>query len=263
MNRAALTATVLFVFCLVSHTIAAAALDKAPGIPASLAPWQEWVLHDKADWSCPTHFNNGTIRRCWWPSRLIVAVGNRGGLFEQQVIVYGPTWVTLPGDETHWPESVSSGGTIVPVVGRNGRPCIWLETGDYLIKGAFVWNTLPEILQAPASTGILTLTIDGREIDEPDLDLNGRLRLHGTGGAARREDTMTATLFRSSPGNPTGLPAARWCHGDENRQSAAHAHNPSRWPAGSGSPRTMGSAGNGSSAWPGENPFHGKGPLWR
>jgi hypothetical protein len=48
----------------------------------------------------------------------------------------------------------------------------------------------------PASTGILSLTVDGREIVEPDLDLNGRLRLHGKGGAARREDTMTATLFR-------------------------------------------------------------------
>ena len=192
MNRAASVLVVLFQLCVVSIVAAA----QAPDIPASLEPWKAWALHDKAERACPTHFDSGTIRRCWWPSRLIMDVGNGGGLFEQQVIVYGPTWVTLPGNETHWPESVSSDGKFVPVVGRNGRPCIWLEPGEYLIKGAFVWNTLPEVIQAPASAGILSLTVDGREIVEPDLDLNGRLRLHGQAGAARREDTMKTTVFR-------------------------------------------------------------------
>ena len=191
MNRSASVVVVLFQLCLVANVAA-----QAPDIPASLEPWKQWVLHDEADWSCPTQFDNGTIRRCWWPSRLVVEVGDRGGLFEQQVIVYGPGWVTLPGDQSNWPESVSSGGQIAPVVVRNGRPYIWLEPGDFRIKGAFVWNTPPEVLQVPASTGILSLSVDGREIDEPDLDTSGRLRLHGDGGVARREDTMTATVFR-------------------------------------------------------------------
>jgi hypothetical protein len=191
MNRAVSVVVVLFQLCLASHVAA-----QVPDIPTALEPWKAWVLHDNTEWPCPPQFDNATIRRCWWPSRLSLEVGDRGGLFEQQVIVYGATWVTLPGDETHWPESVSGGGEMVPVVDRKGRPCIWLEPGNHHIKGAFVWNTLPEILQAPASTGMLALAIDGREIDEPDLDLNGRLRLHGAGGATRREDTMTATLFR-------------------------------------------------------------------
>jgi hypothetical protein len=84
----------------------------------------------------------------------------------------------------------------LPVVDRNGRPCIWLEPGDHHIKGAFVWNTLPEILQAPASTGMLALTIDGREIVEPDLDAQRPPAAPRRRRSARREDTMTATLFR-------------------------------------------------------------------
>ena len=196
MNRAASLVVVLFLLCLVDMMVVAVAPVQAVDIPASLKPWKKWVLHDKADQPCPAHFDNGTIRRCWWPSRLVMDVSDQGGLFEQQVTVYTPTWVTLPGDETHWPESVASGSDVVPVTGRNGRPYIWLEPGDYRIKGAFIWNTLPEMLQVPASAGILSLTVDGREIVEPDLGPKGRLRLHGKGGVARREDTMTATIFR-------------------------------------------------------------------
>ena len=196
MNRATSVVVVLFLLCLFSTVVAAVAPVLAKDIPASLEPWKEWVLHDKADQHCPAHFDNAAIRRCWWPSLLVMNVGDQGGLFEQQATVYAPTWVTLPGDEAHWPESVTSDDSIVPVVVRSGRPGVWLEPGDYRIKGAFIWNTLPEDLQVPASAGILSLTVNGREIVEPDLDLSGRLRLHGQGSAARREDTMTATLFR-------------------------------------------------------------------
>ncbi|MDX2454458.1 hypothetical protein [Desulfosarcina sp.] len=196
MNRAGSVVVALYLLCLVITVGVAAAQAKALDIPASLEPWRAWVLHDKAEQQCPAHFDNGTIRRCWWSSRLVVDVGDLGGLFEQQVTVYAPSWVTLPGDEAHWPESVSLGSKALPVVGRNGRPSIWLEPENYTIRGAFVWNTLPEVLQVPVSTGLLSLTVDGREIVEPDLDQNGHLRLHGKGGTARLEDTMTATLFR-------------------------------------------------------------------
>ncbi len=196
MSRAVPVAVNEFLLCLISLLVAAVVPVQAAAIPASLEPWKQWVLHDTPEQPCPAHFDNGAIRRCWWPSRLVVDVSNQGGLFEQQVTVYAPTWVTLPGDETHWPESVTSGLLAIPVVGRSGRPCIWLEPGDYRINGAFVWNMLPEVIQVSASTGILSLTVDGREIDEPDLDPNGRLRLHGQGITVRREDAIVATLFR-------------------------------------------------------------------
>ena len=165
-------------------------------IPPALQPWQSWALHGKDEQRCPAHFNDPTTHVCRWPSQLILDFGDQGGLFDQRVTVYAPSWVTLPGDAAHWPESVFSGTEPLSVAGRDGRPCIWLEPGDYRIRGAFVWDPLPEMIQVPPSIGILSLKINGREIAQPDLDANGRLRFHGKGRAARGEDTMTATLFR-------------------------------------------------------------------
>lgn len=97
MIRIASVVTVLFLLCTVNNAVVAAeAPVQALDIPASLEPWRTWVLHDKGDQQCPAHFDNGTIRRCWWPSRLGIDVGDQGGLFEQQVTVYAPTWVNLP-----------------------------------------------------------------------------------------------------------------------------------------------------------------------
>ena len=97
---------------------------------------------------------------------------------------------------THWPESVFSDMQPLPVTDRGGRPCVWLGPGDYRIRGAFVWDPLPEILQLPVSVALLSLKINGRELDDPDLDATGRLRLHGRNKAARGEDTITASVFR-------------------------------------------------------------------
>ncbi len=196
MKVAATAGLVLLVWVVISagtgSTIAAQPVD----IPDALKPWREWVLHDTPDRTCPTRFDNGAIRRCWWPSRLSLAAGDQGGLFEMQVSVYAPTWVPLPGDEAHWPESVTGNNQVQPVVGHGGRPHVWLTPGDYDLKGAMVWNALPETLQVPPAIGIFSLTIDGRNIDAPQRDLDGRIRLVGTAGTTRREDTMTVTVFR-------------------------------------------------------------------
>ena len=196
MNRAASVVAILYVVLLVGMSVTAVAPVQALDMPLLLEPWKEWVLHDKAEQRCPAHFDNGSVRRCWWPSRLVMEVGEQGGLFKQQVTVYAPAWVTLPGDGTHWPASAAIGDRALPVVGRKGRPCLWLEPGDYTIRGAFIWDTPPEMIRVPASAGLLFLTVDGREIMEPDLDADGRLRLDGKATATRREDTMTATVFR-------------------------------------------------------------------
>jgi hypothetical protein len=191
-------ATSLVVLHLLSGLVgimAAASPLQALDIPAPLEPWKAWVLHHTPDRQCPARFDNATIRRCWWPSHLVMDVGNQGGLFTLQVTVYASTWVTLPGGETHWPEAVT-GGNMDVVVARDGLPCIWLEPGEYLLNGAFIWNALPEVVQVPASVGLVSLTIDGREIAAPDLDADGRLRLHGRAAAARREDALTISLFR-------------------------------------------------------------------
>jgi len=174
------------------HALPSIALD----VPPALEPWKPWVLHDKESQTCPPRFDDGAIRRCWWPARLDVDAGNRGATFDMQVTVYAPTWVTLPGGGVHWPESVTSGKQPLPVVARNERPAVWLATGQYRIHGAMVWNRLPEMLPVPSAVGLVTLTIDGTKIVDPDRDGQGTLRLQGRSGVSRREGTFSATVFR-------------------------------------------------------------------
>ena len=196
MNRGVWLAVALMLFGLLVLAANGMAKTDDKAVPPALAPWQSWVLHGQDERVCPAHFNDPDHHVCWWPSQLILDVGDQGGLFDQQVIVHAPTWVTLPGDASHWPESVFGETQPLPVTGRDGRPCIWLPPGEHLIRGAFVWDALPEIFQIPEPTGILSLKINGREVDEPDLDAGGRLRFHGRGQDARVQDAMSASVFR-------------------------------------------------------------------
>ena len=178
-------------------TLLAAAMPvQASDIPPALQPWREWVLYGRDNLQCPPRYDDAAVRRCWWPSRLDLDVSALGGIFEQQVTVYAPTWVTLPGDTTHWPESVTRDNAAIPVVERDGRPGIWLQTGRHRIRGALVWDRLPDVLSVPGGIGMIALTVDGHAVDLPDLEAGGRLRLQGSSRDQRTEDTMTVSLFR-------------------------------------------------------------------
>ena len=196
MNRVVSLVVALMLICLFGTSSTVMATVDEDKMPPNLEPWRSWVLHGKDEIRCPAHFNDPKRHICWWPSRLTLDVGDQGGLFDQRVTVYAATWIILPGDATHWPESVFSDTHPLPVTDRDGRPCVWLGPGEYRIRGAFVWDPLPEMIQVPASIALLALKINGREVETPDLDATGRLRFHGRDSTARGEDTMTASLFR-------------------------------------------------------------------
>ena len=165
-------------------------------VPVALQPWEEWVLHGSEHQRCPAHYNNGEMRRCWWPSQLELDVGDGGGHFTFHVTVYASTWVTLPGDRTYWPESVFCKRKPVPVTRRNDLPAVRLDTGEWQLTGSFSWETLPEILTVPSTTGLIALKVNGRERVSPELTPSGRLRIHQNIAAPDKEDTTAVTLFR-------------------------------------------------------------------
>ena len=187
-------AVFFLIFALILPPVAASAENEA--LPPALAPWQSWVLHGEESLSCPSRFNDPQSHVCWWPSQLTLDMGDQGGLFDLRVEAYAPTWVMLPGDAAHWPESVFGDGEPLPVVEKDGRPHVWLTSGEARIRGAFVWDVLPEMIQVPQTIGILVLKIKGREIVVPDVDANGRLRLASRENSATSEDTLTTDLFR-------------------------------------------------------------------
>ncbi|HSO20685.1 MAG TPA: hypothetical protein VLT88_14575, partial [Desulfosarcina sp.] len=189
-------AAALSIIVLVGMVPASLPAARSPAIPAALEPWREWVLHDVRDSDCPAHFDDAAQRRCAWPTHLSVVAGEHGALFDLRVAVYASAWVTLPGDDAHWPESVASGSDALAVVSRGARPAVWLAPGEHRLKGAFVCEHLPEMLQIPPATGIVSLLVDGREIADPEIDAAGRLRLYGRGAAGRLEDSLAAAVFR-------------------------------------------------------------------
>src|SRR5258706_15894359 len=78
-------------------------------LPEPLRPWAAWVLRPDAARVCPlpdgaaeeTPDSEASaaagLRRCAWPSRLVLDVGEKEGKFQQSWKVYLESLVPLPG----------------------------------------------------------------------------------------------------------------------------------------------------------------------
>lgn len=138
----------------------ASALD----LPPLLAPWQGWVMHDHREPECTRLARDLKQRVCLWPGRLALSVGARGGGFEQQVLVEAPGWHFLPGDESLWPQQLQLNGRRASALLREGRPALWLEPGDYEVRGSFEWREMPQSLPVPRQSALVDLTIGGEPV---------------------------------------------------------------------------------------------------
>lgn len=172
---------------------AAMAAPTAPPVPEPLRPWSDWVLRDVPDHQCPYFYNNGETRQCTWPATLSLTLDKQGGNFAQRVQVFRPVWVPLPGDAENWPQDVKVDGKPAAVTdGENNLPGIALQIGSHALEGSFKWDAMPESLQIPQQTGLVTLRLDGHDISLPKLDQGGHLWLQsqakgGENGAERLE----------------------------------------------------------------------------
>ncbi len=145
-------------------------------VPDPLKPWVSWVLQDQPELGCPFIFNSYEQKRCSWPSRLNLDFTSPKGSFAISWSVYKESWVTLPGDQKHWPQNVTANNKAVSVLERNGIPSIKLPAGSYEVKGDFFWDAIPESLSIPADTGLIGLSINGAGIPTPSIR-NGQLWL--------------------------------------------------------------------------------------
>jgi len=166
-------------------------------VPEPLRPWVDWVLHDAPQAHCPFLFN-APQRQCAWPARLELEVDESGGEFTQQWQLYAESWVQLPGDDGHWPQSVTVDGAPAAVSIEAGRPVLRLPAGSYAVAGRFVWTRLPQTLRIPPATGLLSLSVDGSAVPFPELEADGRLWLRGRGEGdlASEGDHLELQVFR-------------------------------------------------------------------
>ncbi|GMU61579.1 MAG: hypothetical protein AMXMBFR34_33420 [Myxococcaceae bacterium] len=179
--RAMLCAVVVFA----SSSLAAP--PRPEELPAELRDWAAWVLHDAKDAACP-FLHGGDERACAWPGRLALTLDEKGGRFTQSFQVYREAWLPLPGEARRWPQGVQVDGRPAVVVPNpeSGRPAVLLPAGEHTVTGAFAWDSLPEALQIPPDTGLLSLTVKGAAVTLPNRDGEGRVFL-------QREATQAET----------------------------------------------------------------------
>lgn len=147
-------------------------------MPEDLKRWIPWVSEGLPDALSVRLHDDPATRINYWPSRLKFDANATGATFSLQVEAMGETWILLPGGSGRWPEAVQLDGRAVPVVAREGRPAIRIESsGRPTITGAFAWSELPQQIKLPPQTGLLALTINGQVQATPTWDADGTLWL--------------------------------------------------------------------------------------
>src|ERR1700675_179680 len=141
-------------------------------IPKEIEGWQAWVQDGEEFRHCPffanTDGSSESNRICAWPGRLTLELNQRGGRFTQTWQSYSEGWVPLPGNLEYWPGAVTVNGVAAAVVARNGIPQIRASEGTFAIAGTFAWAKRPESLPIPAQTGLVSLNLDGRKVEQAD-----------------------------------------------------------------------------------------------
>ncbi|MBX3231973.1 MAG: hypothetical protein KIT84_12405 [Labilithrix sp.] len=170
-----------FAVVLVLFLLTFAAPAGAAPIPEPLKPWAEWALHGKEDALCPTLQGvTGGAPQCAWPARLELVLDEKRGTWKQAWHVDAKRAVPLPGDDKRWPLDVTVDGKRAVVVPQGGVPSVELEPGDHVVAGVFAWDSLPESIQVPPETALLSLALRGKAIDEPNRDAKGTVWLQKT-----------------------------------------------------------------------------------
>ncbi len=171
-------------------------------VPPPLRPWVAWVLDTDEGRiaNCPTAVGADPI--CAWPSRLDLRADARGARFSQEWQSFRPGLVTVPGDKDHWPHRVRLDGRLVPLIDRNDDPQILMPAGRHVLTGDLVWDSLPESLQVPKETGLVSLVVQGKTIAFPVRDDDGHV-FFGRSADVAEADKVDISVFRKlTDGSP-------------------------------------------------------------
>ncbi|MCP4627463.1 MAG: hypothetical protein GY850_28715, partial [bacterium] len=155
---------------------------------------------------CIPQYDKPEKLQCNWPSRLIVQLNGDGGEFSQSWRIHHESWITLPGNSKQWPLDVKVDGKPAVVIRKNDRPSIRLQPGSYTLTGNFTWPKLPEFLQIPHQTALISLAVNDNAIEFPNVDASGMLWLKTDQKEEKIENRLKIESFRLiDDGIPTRL----------------------------------------------------------
>ncbi|MFL5319672.1 MAG: hypothetical protein ACJ790_08430, partial [Myxococcaceae bacterium] len=186
---------VLAVVCLLSALAATAAPPKKEELPPALREWTGWVLHGQESALCP-QFSGGDESSCVWPGRLSLSIENKGGKFSQSFKVYTEQLVAMPGNQERWPQNVKVDGKDAVVIEKDGNPKVQLTPGEHTVTGEFLWDAMPESVDIPESTGLLTLTVKGKEVAIPNRTDVGEVFLQKEAEAEEETENVELQIHR-------------------------------------------------------------------
>jgi hypothetical protein len=165
-------------------------------LPPDLAPWRNWAIYGHESELCPQRFDDPTITRCQWPTRLQLDIADDGARFEQHAYVFTPEWIVLPGGGGAWPDGVTLDGQAAVVIPHDGSPAIHAPVGEHHIQGRFFWRRIPDDLLLPPSLGLLSISHNGiADEASPIIDQN-RLLLNAKPRPQREENLVRVHIFR-------------------------------------------------------------------
>jgi hypothetical protein len=175
-HRIPISISLLLALCWLVPTSSQARPPKPEELPPALRDWQKWVLQDQGEQVCP-FLQGGGSKVCVWFSRLNLVLDEKRGTFSQSLRAYREEWVPLPGDGRRWPQSVKLDGKDAVVTPRGDRPMVRVTPGEHIVTGEFLWDALPEALDLPPETALLSLTVRGKNVALPNRSPEGRVFL--------------------------------------------------------------------------------------
>src|SRR5215472_6580440 len=166
-------------------------------VPPELRGWEEWALQGHEAHRCPWLVPGkptDDARICAWPSVLGLQADERGGRYSQRWQAAAETWLPLPGSSENWPEDVTLDGAPAAVVAHDGAPAVRVASGVHTLAGIFRWTRRPELLALPSYVALLSLSIDGGHVNNPQRSNAGVIL--GAHAVARQDDRVDVRVFR-------------------------------------------------------------------
>jgi hypothetical protein len=196
MNPFRASAFVLVAIIFLASLASAGPLPDTTSLPSSLDSWKPWVLHGLEENFCPTPYNDSETHYCTWPSRLSLDLQDHRARFTQEWVVFKKDRVSLPGSPELWPSEVTMDARPAPVGEKDQVPSVLLLPGSHRVEGFFLWDKMPDMIQLPRETGLVSVTLNGSPVPFPFIDEGGRLWLKAREGTLREEDRVEVRAFR-------------------------------------------------------------------
>jgi hypothetical protein len=172
-------------------------------IPPGLTEWREWVLYEQDHLFCPQQLQSHNDEEhskphiCAWPITLDIQAFDDHAVFESHWFSYTDSEIPLPGSVDLWPEQVLVDGQAAVVTPNTlGRPSVIVAPGEHTLQGRINWTEIPWSLDAPAQSGVVQASLNGKPIVPLIRGTNGYIHLSNASIPKQEKDRTDIVVAR-------------------------------------------------------------------